>query len=310
MRDASWAPSCVLKYDEFVLWADPDRYGGPAHGSHLHTLELFACVFDTRGLAALLGRTPALRKLHLAQQGKMGLFNVVGVVGSAVEAAQRCVGKTLEELSFTMMEPFPAVEATPVVGMGGFERLRVLEMDLSMLTGLADDSEPALPSDTDLGDGGDRARCRPGELATPRLVDVLPRAIETVSLLYRPTSAPQQDAQHIRRLFDGLAGERGAKLPNLNTVTILAPHLRRLSPEVAEALQETQHQGCSLLLRRNPCFEFVATFRERFGLPDEEMENGSPDYLPPVNRYQADFPVVLQLFMWLPRRRSAKRDAS
>lgn len=139
--------------------------------------------------------------------------------GEFVAALRRSpAAKTLEVLSLAAEN---LASSSAISTFKGLDRLRDLELDISLLLGKAECGEGDL-ADRDINEDFDAYPINNGSVILVRLVDILPPTICSIKLLLH-SIAPigGRRVNDCQKLFNGLAGERD-KLPNLKEVQLCA----------------------------------------------------------------------------------------
>ena len=153
---------------------------------------------------------------------------------------------------------------TSVDSMKGFQRLKTLNLHISMLLGPPYDKD-----NVDLEK--DAVRTVP----YARLVDLLPASVRTFRLY--ATLFTDDQVACIIRLFDGFRAEREAKLPNLEDIAIvsLIPD-DHTAPGAQEAMETAARAGASIIYQNDPSADVISDFFRRNGFHPHRFPGKGP----------------------------------
>lgn len=202
------AGSCVAVDDQYTGNPFPD----PKHdsfGQSLEAVELVGACADDIELRKVLSRMPRLRSFCFSFETKWHGCCHDWDAGAVMRAIEAEVGRTLERLSFSILNCY-GDSGTGVYSLKGFTRLKEVELGVSVLLG------PQHGGGSH-GERNDGKALDKGPREVPRLGDLLPPTIEKFCLV-----ADRLDDynQALNWLFSNIVAEKDEKLPNLKEIIL------------------------------------------------------------------------------------------
>ncbi|KAH8797372.1 hypothetical protein F5884DRAFT_254564 [Xylogone sp. PMI_703] len=175
-------------------------------GVGLEVVEIAGACVKSDELRTILSRMPRLRSLKLGYETKWHGCGHNMNAEAIMAAIEDEVGKTLEDLSFSILACYGEIESG-IKSMKNFTRLRDLEFDLKLLVG----PEVRAQGDSSMAEQAGSIH------KVPSLGDLLPPTIERLCVLVEDLPDPDH---HLYKLFAMAAAERNDKIPNLKEITV------------------------------------------------------------------------------------------
>lgn len=203
------AINAVQSFTGCSMVALEDNYTGvsmtPRHdqlSSSLRHIRLDASLLGAESAQELVKRVKNLETFLLSWEIKWHGCGSSWDIGAMIYVLQEHVGESLEELTLRGGDGVNDLGST-LTDMTRFAKLRDLELEFSMLC------QPEF----NLEDGiSDDVMDKDGEIAVPRLVDLLPASIQYFQL-NGVSCSNEGDDDHLRKLLSFTSEERRQKLP-------------------------------------------------------------------------------------------------